>query len=73
MIATVQEAIDILQNTYGNALDEQLVITWWDSGDFKGMDLDDAYNVCDDALEVCIGHVNETVGDFVPSSEEEEE
>lgn len=71
MIATVKEAIDILQTTYANALEETLVITWWDSKDFEGKDLDQAFNVCDDALEVCIGHVNDTVGDFTPSTEQE--
>lgn len=60
MIATVKEAIDILQRTYGNALDEQLVITWWDSKDFDEM-TDDAIQICDDALEICVGHVNDTV------------
>jgi hypothetical protein len=73
MIATVQEAIAILQNTYGNALDEKLVITWWDSSDFEGKDLDKAYNVCEDALEVCIGHISDTISDFVPATEEESE
>ena len=63
MIATVKETIEILQRTYGNALDETLVVTWWDSKDFEGKDLDDAFNICDDALEICIGHVNDTVGE----------
>lgn len=73
MIATVKEAINLLQNMYGNATDEQLIITWWDSSDFEGRDLDKAYNACENALEICIGHVNETVADFVPVEEEPEE
>jgi hypothetical protein len=67
MIATVKESIEMLQRTYGNALDEQLVITWWDSTDFEGRDLDKSFNVCEDALDVCIGHINDTVADFVPA------
>jgi hypothetical protein len=73
MIATVKEAIDILQRTYGNALDEQLVITWWDSADFEDRDLDKAFNVCEDALDVCIGHISDTIADFVPTLSEGEE
>lgn len=72
MIATVKEAIDILQRTYGNALDEQLVITWWDSADFEDRDLDKAFNVCEDALDVCIGHISDTIADFVPTLSEGE-
>ena len=60
MIATVKETIEILQSAYGNALDETLVITWWDSNDFEEMS-DDAITICDDALEICVGHVNDTV------------
>ena len=37
MIATVKETIEILQRNYGNALDETLVVTWWDSKDFEEM------------------------------------
>lgn len=72
MIATAKEAIEILERTYGNALDETLVITWWDSSDFENMDLDKAPQICEDALDVCIGHVNDTVADFSPTIEEEE-
>jgi hypothetical protein len=72
MIANVKESIEMLQRTYGNALDEQLVITWWDSTDFEGRDLDKAFNVCDDALDVCIGHINDTIADFVPVLDEGE-
>jgi hypothetical protein len=72
MIATVKETIEILQRNYGNALDEQLVVTWWDSTDFEGRDLDKAFNVCDDALDVCIGHINDTLADFVPAISEGE-
>jgi hypothetical protein len=71
MIATVKEAIEMLERFYGNAKEETLVITWWDSTDFEGKNLDQAFNVCEDALEVCIGHVNDTVGDFVPAIDEE--
>jgi hypothetical protein len=60
MIATVKETIEILQRNYGNALDETLVVTWWDSKDFDEM-TDDAIQICDDALEVCVSHVNDTV------------
>ena len=70
MIATVKETIELLQRNYGNALDEQLVVTWWDSTDFEGRDLDKAFNVCDDALDVCMGHINDTVADFVPALSE---
>lgn len=70
MIATVKETIEILQRNYGNALDETLVVTWWDSTDFEGRDLDKAFNVCDDALDVCIGHISDTIADFVPALSE---
>jgi hypothetical protein len=72
MIATVKETIEILQRNYGNALDEELVVTWWDSKDFEGKGAD-AFSICDDALEICIGHVNDTVGENASVIEEEEE
>ena len=66
MIATAKEAIKMLESMYGNAPDETLVITWWDSEDFKGMNPDEAFNIANDALnDVCIGHVNEQVADNV--------
>jgi hypothetical protein len=73
MIATAKEAIKLLQEMYENNLDEDLVITWWDASDFDGLDLDQAFQVCEDALEVCIGHVNETVNDFADSDEDDED
>jgi hypothetical protein len=72
MIATVKETIEILQRNYGNALDETLVVTWWDSTDFQDRDLDKAFNVCEDALDVCIGHISDTIADFVPALSEED-
>jgi hypothetical protein len=71
-IYTAREAIEQLQRMYDNALDEQLVMTWWDSTDFENRDLDKAFNVCEDALEVCIGHVNDMVDDLVPTFNEGE-
>jgi len=73
MIKTAKEAIELLQEMYKDNLDEDLVITWWDSSDFEGLDLDQAFQVCDDALEVCIGHVNDTVGDLDEDDEDDEE
>jgi hypothetical protein len=71
-IYTAGEAIEQLQRMYGNALDEQLVITWWDSTDFENRDLDKAFTVCEDALEVSIGHVNDIVDAFAPALSEGE-
>jgi len=74
MIKTAKEAIELLQEMYKDNLDEDLVITWWDSSDFEELDLDQAFQVCDDALEICVGHVNETVYDSTdPENDEEEE
>ena len=70
MILTVREAIALLDRTYGNALDEQLVITWWDSTDFEGK-TDQSWNVAEDQLDICISHVNDIVGEFATEQEEE--
>lgn len=76
-ISTVQEVIDDLNRMYGNALETSLVVTWWDQTDFEDMkDLDSAMQICDDALEVCVGHVNDTVwqnAEMKNDQEEEEE
>ena len=76
-ITTVQEVIDDLNRMYGNALETSLVVTWWDQTDFEDMkDLDSAMQICDDALEVCVGHVNDTVwqnAEMKNDQEEEEE
>ena len=74
MISTAREAIKQLELQYKDNLDENLVITWWDSSDFKGMDLDQAYDIANDSLEcVCIGHVNEWVSENVKWIDEEGE
>jgi hypothetical protein len=73
-IQTVSEAIEELQRVYGNALETNLVITWWDYTDFEDMtDADDAMKICDDALDLCIGHVNDTVWANAKMKEEESE
>jgi hypothetical protein len=73
-ISTVQEVIDDLNRMYGNALETSLVITWWDQTDFEDMkDLDDAMQICDDALEVCVGHVNDTVWSNAKMKNDQEE
>lgn len=61
----VQDAIDELSKLDP---EEDIVITWWTSNDFKGMDVDQAYSLAEDQLESCIGHVN----DYVESQYEEE-
>jgi hypothetical protein len=71
MIATVKEVMEMLDRNYANALDENLVITWWDSTDFEEM-TEDAIQICDDALEVCVGHVNDTVWQNAKMKEEGE-
>jgi len=70
MIATAKEAIEMIEKMYATDMSEQLVITWWDSTDFQDRDLDKAFNVCEDALDVCIGHINDTIADFVPALSE---
>jgi hypothetical protein len=71
-IQTVGEAIEQLQNLYGNALETNLVITWWDKTDFEDMkNIDDAMQICEDALDICIGHINDTVWENAEMKEEE--
>lgn len=70
MIITVKDAIDLLQRNYGNALETNLVVTWWDEGDFEEM-TEDAMQICDDALEVCVGHVSDTVWQNAKMKDEE--
>ena len=73
-ISTVQEVIDDLNRMYGNALETSLVVTWWDQTDFEDMkDLDSAMQICDDALEVCVGHVNDTVWSNAKMKNDQEE
>ena len=73
-ISTVQEVIDDLNRMYGNALETSLVITWWDQTDFEDMkDLDDAMQICDDALDVCVGHINDTVWSNAKMKNDQEE
>lgn len=73
-IQTAGEAIEQLQRMYGNALESNLVITWWDYTDFEDMaNADDAMQICEDALDVCIGHINDTVWQNAKMKEEESE
>ena len=59
--ATAKEAIEAIKSKYKNRLDEPLLITWWDSSDFVGLDLDEAFSNAENALEVCVGHINDYV------------
>lgn len=68
MITTVAEAIKLLQTQYKDRPDEDLLITWWDSSDFAGLDLDNAFSNAEHSLDVCIGHIN----DYVHSNSEGE-
>ena len=61
-----------LRGLEGALSDETLVVTWWDSKDFEEMS-DDAINICDDALDVCVGHVNDTVWQNAKMLDEGEE
>jgi len=73
-IQTAGEAIEQLQRMYGNALESNLVITWWDYTDFEDMaNADDAMQICEDALDICIGHINDTVWANAKMKEEESE
>ena len=73
-IQTAGEAIEQLQRMYGNALESNLVITWWDYTDFEDMaNADDAMQICEDALDICVGHVNDTVWANAKMKEEESE
>ena len=73
MITTVKEAIQLLQTTYKDNLDEDLVITWWDTDDFAGLDLDEAFSNAENALDTCIGHINDYVEVTTSESEEGED
>ena len=67
MIATASEAIKLLQQLNP---EESLVITWWGEADFKEYkDPDQAMSLTDDAIDNCIGHVN----DYVESQYTDEE
>jgi hypothetical protein len=73
-IQTAGEAIEQLQRMYGNGLESNLVITWWDYTDFEDMaNADDAMQICEDALDICIGHINDTVWANAKMKEEESE
>jgi hypothetical protein len=63
MIATVRETINVLNQMYGDRLDETLVVTWWSERDFSDKG-EDALGICEDALDICIGHINDTVDEF---------
>lgn len=66
MITTAKEAIQLLQKQYKENLEEDLLITWWDSSDFNGLDLDQAFSNGEDSLDVCVGHVNDYVQSETP-------
>jgi hypothetical protein len=72
MIATVRETINVLNQMYGDRLDETLVVTWWSERDFSDKG-EDALEICEDALDICIGHINDTVDEFAEVIEEEDE
>lgn len=68
MIATASEAIKLLQECKP---DEILLITWWGDGDFTEYeDRDQAFSLAEDALDNCVGHVNEYVDSQYTDEEE---
>ena len=60
MRKTVQEIIKILSEYDPN---EELLITWWGEGDdfAELVDKDQAFNLAEEALPNCIGHINDYV------------
>ena len=57
MISTAKELIEELKQLDPN---EALVYTYWGESDYKEYeDPDQAMGLIDDALENCVGHVNE--------------
>ena len=59
MIATVNEIIDLLRKEKPN---ETLVITWWGDTDFiDKKNRHQALQIANNALNNCIGHVNQWV------------
>lgn len=54
--------------------DEDLLITWWGDSDWKEYkDKDQAYDLAELALDVCIGHVNDYVSSQYQDPEESDE
>lgn len=43
--------------------DSDIVITWWLPEDFLGMEIDRAFDLAEEQLNTCIGHVNDWVAD----------
>lgn len=72
MIASVRETIDVLNQMYKDRLDDTLVVTWWAEGDFPDKD-GNVLGICEDALDICIGYVNDTVNTFANTIEEDSE
>ena len=66
----VQDVINTLTKDYKP--DDDLLITWWSDADFTDYkDIDQAYELAEQQLDSCIGHVNEWV-EFQYSDNEEE-
>lgn len=66
----VQEIIETLTKTYKP--DDDLLITWWSDADFADYkDIDQAYELAEQQLDSCIGHVNEWVESQYSDEEEE--
>lgn len=70
MLDTVDNVIKQLKFLDKNEL---IAVTWWTAEDFPELDTDEALQAVDDAMDNCIGHVNDQVYMEVEPLEEDEE
>jgi hypothetical protein len=71
MISTVKELIEELKQLNP---DEVLVYTYWGDEDYKSYkDPDQVISLIDDALDNCVGHVNDHVESQYQDEDEDEE
>lgn len=71
MISTAKELIEELKQLDPN---EALVYTYWGESDYKDYkDPDQAMDLIDEALENCVGHVNDHLDGQYRDEEEDDE
>ena len=62
------EAIELLQKCDP---EEELLITWWGNSDWEAYeDIDQAYELAEQQLDTCIGHINDWIQSQYKEGEE---
>lgn len=70
MLDTVEEVIKCLKQLDKKEL---IAVTWWSAEDFPDHNTEEALEQVEEAFDICIGHINDSVEETIDPIDEDEE